>query len=73
MPMSSVDISLPEVGRCLRVENAADVVTALTQAMRDRQQSYLDRSRPVPLAEIRATPMLRKLWNNTLAIAGPVL
>lgn len=33
MPMSSVDISLPEVGRCLRIENATDVVTALTQAM----------------------------------------
>ena len=33
MAVSAVDISLPHAGRCLRVENAPDVVQALAQAM----------------------------------------
>lgn len=33
MAVSAVDISLPQAGRCLRVENAPDVVDALAQAM----------------------------------------
>ena len=41
--------------------------------MRDRQDSYLARSRPVTLDEVRQWPVPRRLWNNLLAIAGPVL
>jgi cardiolipin synthase len=46
---------------------------ATTAAMRARQQSYLEESRAVTLAEVDAWGMGRRLWNNTLAIAGPVL
>ena len=45
----------------------------LTQALRDRQDSYLARSRPVTLDEVRQWSISRRLWNNGLAIAGPVL
>ena len=44
-----------------------------TAAMRERQQSYLDQSRQVTLAEVEAWGLGRRLWNNALAIAGPVL
>ena len=46
---------------------------ALTQAMRDRQDSYLARSRPVTLDEVRQWSISRRLWNNGLASAGPEL
>ena len=45
----------------------------LTQDMRQRQGSYLDRSRKVTLDEVQKWSIPRRLWNNTLAIAGPVL
>ena len=45
----------------------------LTAAMRQRQQQYLDRSRPVTQAEVAAWPMRRRLWNNTIAMHGPLL
>ena len=45
----------------------------LTAAMRQRQQQYLDRSRPVTQAEVAAWPMSRRLWNNTIAMLGPLL
>ncbi len=46
---------------------------ALALALRERQDSYLARSRPVTLDEVRQWPVQRRLWNNLLAIAGPVL
>ncbi|WP_299912115.1 cardiolipin synthase [uncultured Paracoccus sp.] len=46
---------------------------ATTAAMRARQQDYLGQSREVTLAEVEDWGMGRRLWNNTLAIAGPVL
>ena len=46
---------------------------ALTAAMRQRQQQYLDHSRPVTQAEVAAWPMRRRLWNNTIAMLGPLL
>lgn len=33
MPNSAFDLSLPIIGRCVRVENAADAIAALSQAM----------------------------------------
>lgn len=58
----------------LNYENNILLIDAeLTGAMRDRQHSYLARSRPVSLEEVRNYPMHRRLWNNTLAIAGPLL
>jgi cardiolipin synthase len=41
--------------------------------MRQRQQEYIDRSRPVTPDEVAAWPVTRRLWNNTIAMLGPLL
>lgn len=46
---------------------------AMTAAMRARQDAYIADSRPVSLEEVRAWPWTRRLWNNAMAILGPVL
>jgi len=45
----------------------------LTTVMQKRQEQYLASSVPVTLEEVRAWPFLRRLWNNTIAIFGPLL
>ncbi len=45
----------------------------LTADIRRRQQEYIARSRPVELSEVAAWPMTRRLWNNAIAMLGPVL
>ena len=44
-------------------------VTELDQ----RQQSYVDRAREISLAEVRGWSWLRRLRNNLLALASPLL
>lgn len=46
---------------------------ALTSDVRQRQQQYIDRSRRVDLDQVAAWSMPRRLWNNTLAMLGPIL
>jgi cardiolipin synthase A/B len=46
---------------------------ALTAAMRDRQLSYLKRSRPVTEETVASWSILRRLVNNTVATLGPLL
>ena len=46
---------------------------AATAAMRARQVAYLRHGRAVTLADVRGWSVPRRLWNNALAIAGPVL
>lgn len=46
---------------------------ATTAAMRARQMDYLAQARPITAAEVHDWPVHRRLWNNALAIAGPVL
>jgi cardiolipin synthase len=46
---------------------------ALTGEMRRRQDTYLARSRPVTAEMVARWPMGRRLWNNTIAMLGPVL
>ncbi len=46
---------------------------ALTSTMRARQDVYIADSKPVTLAGVRAWPPSRRLWNNALAILGPIL
>ena len=46
---------------------------ALTGVMRERQQAYIARSRPVTIEAVAAWPMSRRLWNNLIATLGPVL
>ncbi|WMS40757.1 cardiolipin synthase [Acuticoccus sp. MNP-M23] len=45
----------------------------LTAQMRARQDAYIADSREVILAEVEAWPWTKRLWNNTLAIVGPLL
>ena len=44
-----------------------------TAAMRQRQQEYLDRSTTVTSETVSAWPMRRRLWNNAVAMLGPLL
>ena len=46
---------------------------ALTADMRRRQDSYIASSHPVTAEMVAAWPMHRRLWNNTVAMFGPVL
>jgi len=45
----------------------------LTADMRRRQQSYIANSRPVTETDVAAWSWRRRLWNNTVAVVGPVL
>ncbi|MDF2369696.1 MAG: cardiolipin synthase [Rhizobiaceae bacterium] len=45
----------------------------ITEQMRQRQESYLADCRQVSVAEVAAWPWHHRLWNNTMAILGPVL
>lgn len=44
-----------------------------TQAIRERQQSYIQQSRPVTLEQVMASPMHRRIWSNLLGALSPVL
>ncbi len=46
---------------------------ATTAAMQERQRQYLANSRPVTREMVQAWSFPRRLWNNTLAMLGPVL
>jgi len=45
----------------------------LTADVRTRQESYIASSRPVTLEQVQAWPMSHRLWNNAIAMLGPVL
>jgi cardiolipin synthase len=47
--------------------------TDLTADLRQRQQDYISRSRPVDPETVADWPMTRNLWNNTIAMLGPLL
>jgi cardiolipin synthase A/B len=46
---------------------------ALTQTVRARQQSYIDSAINVTVEEVKAWPLHRRLWNNSVAMLGPIL
>lgn len=45
----------------------------LTASIKQRQQSYLADSQAVTLPEVKAWSKPKQLWNNTIAMLGPVL
>ncbi len=45
----------------------------LTATVRSRQQEYIQKSKPVTVEQVRAWPLRKRLWNNTLATLGPIL
>ena len=45
----------------------------LTAAMRRRQDTYLAQSYPVTIEMVKQWSLARRLWNNTIAMLGPVL
>jgi cardiolipin synthase len=46
---------------------------ATTAAMQERQRQYLARSRPVTREMVQDWSLPHRLWNNTLAMLGPIL
>ena len=46
---------------------------AITQAITDRQECYIDHSVEVKLPEVLAWRRYRRVWNNVIATIGPVL
>ena len=46
---------------------------AITQAIRERQQSYIASATVVELSRVLAWPYYRRIWNNVIATIGPVL
>ncbi len=46
---------------------------ALTRAVRERQQEYIERSNRITGEAVAAWPIWRQLWNNLTATLGPVL
>jgi len=46
---------------------------ALTADVRQRQREYITRSNPVDPETVTNWPMTRRLWNNTIAMPGPLL
>jgi cardiolipin synthase A/B len=47
--------------------------SALTQTVRARQQSYIDSAVKVTIQEVQSWPLRRHLWNNSIAMLGPIL
>lgn len=47
--------------------------SSLTAEVRERQQQYISKSTPVTREIVRSWPISRRLWNNTLAMLGPIL
>ena len=46
---------------------------SLTADMRHRQDSYIAKSKPMTSEMVMRWTWGRRLWNNTIAILGPVL
>jgi cardiolipin synthase len=53
--------------------NVLFVDQKLTADLRNRQQQYLESSNEITIAEVAQWPIHRRLWNNTVAMLGPVL
>ena len=45
----------------------------VTAVLDERQHSYIERASPITLDEIRAWSLWRRLRNNLLALAAPIL
>ena len=46
---------------------------AVTAEMRERQESYLGKCRQITAEEVNAWSWRRRLWNNAVAIVGPLI
>jgi cardiolipin synthase len=58
----------------LNYENTILLADAATSvAIRARQEEFLARSRRVTAEQVAAWPWTRRLWNNAVAVLGPVL
>jgi cardiolipin synthase len=53
--------------------NILFVDSTLTADLRQRQQQYLGSSNEVTIEQVASWPVHRRLWNNTIAMLGPVL
>jgi cardiolipin synthase len=46
---------------------------AITQAISERQQEYIDQSDQIMLPTVLAWRYYRRIWHNVIATIGPVL
>jgi cardiolipin synthase len=46
---------------------------ALTADVKQRQQDYLARSKRITVEDVAAWSAPRRLWNNAVAVLGPLL
>jgi cardiolipin synthase len=53
--------------------NIVNQSEALTAAVRARQETYIAASREVTAAEVEGGSVGRRLWNNAVAMFGPIL
>lgn len=53
--------------------NMLFVGAELTQVLNQRQQTYIDRAHPMSLDQIKGWSVIRRLRNNLLALAAPIL
>ena len=47
--------------------------TELTRRMLERQEDYLRDSTEITLDDVRSWPWTTRIWNNALAVVGPIL
>ena len=45
----------------------------LTADMHKRQESYISKANPVTMEMVNSWPWYQRLWNNAIAMVGPVL
>jgi len=70
--IGSTNLDLRSFG--LNYENNVVLQDAtLTEAITQRQHSYIAAADPITLDDVRRWPWWRRIWNNVLATVGPVL
>ena len=76
-PVAAEHQSFDQIGRIDPVAEVQldrlDVLDVGTEALDQRQQTYIDRARPIELDELRGWSLWRRLRNNLLALAAPIL
>ena len=60
-------------GPTIRYSAMPEIFESLTADMRQRQESYIAKSKPITGEMVERWTWRRRLWNNSIAILGPVL
>ncbi len=60
-------------GPTIRYSAMPEIFESLTADMRQRQESYIAKSKSITGEMVERWTWRRRLWNNSIAILGPVL